>query len=121
HHLLRSESAGRNPLPVAAAIAFSASRNAVAEIRARHRALDSLGSARAVALSRTCRHVKAASLRRVQFRVRLAHTRQSVGIAKAARLYLLDRRIHRRLLRASPKISGMHQLRTRPARRLYLR
>ncbi len=42
NHLLRSESASCNPGPAAAAIAFAAGRDAVAEIRAGHRSLQCL-------------------------------------------------------------------------------
>src|SRR5580698_9674511 len=57
--LLRSESAGRNALAVAAPVAFATRGDAVTEIRAGHRTLDSFGAARSVALSGTDWHIEA--------------------------------------------------------------
>jgi hypothetical protein len=67
HYLLRSKSTSRNSaaFAVAAPIALAAGRNAIPEIRARYGALDSLGSARSITLTRTDRHIKATCLRGV--------------------------------------------------------
>ena len=92
HHLLRPESAGGDSGPTAAAVAFASGGDAIAEVGAGYRSLNSFCPARSVALSRTRRHVKRTSLRRVQLGALLARPFQTVGIAEASGLHLLHRR-----------------------------
>src|SRR5579863_3789580 len=118
HHLLRSESARRYSLAVTASVAVAPARDAVAEVRTGHRALDSFSSARSIALSSACRHVECSGGSRVQFRSLLSRAPQSIGIAEAPRLNFFDRCIYRRSLRAAfVEVPGVDQLRTRPPHR----
>src|SRR5579862_9432019 len=118
--LLLSESAGcdRTATAVAAAVAIAAGRHAIAEAGARHRSLQALRAACAVAFPAALGHVERAGSRGNQACSRLAFTLDSVGITKAAGLHLLHRGIQRRRRRASRrKFTGMNQLRTRATRR----
>src|SRR5271166_6260866 len=111
HHLLLPEASGRNALSIGAAVSIAARSDAVAEIRAGNRSFDSFGAARAIALSRTCRHVKRTSRGGVKLCALFASAFQSVGIAKASGLHFLHGGVDGRGLRASAEVSGVHQLR----------
>src|SRR5215472_3097515 len=116
-YFLRAETARLNTLSAAATIAVSWRGNAIAEVRAGHRSLDSFGAARPVALSWANRHVKRSGHRRHQLRSRLAVVArlQSIRITETARLHLLDRRIHRRRHRTALKVARVNQHRPRAA------
>src|ERR1700683_3204111 len=110
HNLLSSESAGRDSSSVAAAVAFTSGRNAVAEIRAGYSAFNPFRSARSVALSRTSGHIKGTGLRGIKLGAFLACALQTVGIAEASGLDFLHRGVHRWRDRTPREISRMQEL-----------
>ncbi len=94
NHLFGAKSAGRDSGATAAAVTLASGRDAAAEVGAGDRSFDALRSARSVALSRTCRHVKRTGLCGIQLGVWLAGPLQPIGIAEASGLHFLHRRIY---------------------------